>query len=105
MDDAIQINVLVSNPTCGGTIKSITPYIQDWPNINPNFVNTEEDKLNSQRVVNKCHKYYTHESLIRWARTSDSQLECGAAFIFPIRTQSQNIKSLYIWRNNIWSNS
>ncbi len=97
VDNSIQINVLVANPTSRGYIKVLTPNIADSPLIDPKFLDTEEDRLNSKRAQNKCHEYYTHESLHKWARTSDPQLECGAAFVFPVRMQSPRTSSLHIF--------
>jgi choline dehydrogenase len=98
MNNAIQINILVANPTSRGYIKALTPNIVDDPEIDPNFLATEEDKKASVRASKKTDEYFNTKSLSKYARKGfESFMECGIPVSFPTRVKSERVSSLHIF--------
>jgi len=98
IDNAIQINILVANPTSRGYIKATTPNIVDTPEIDPKFLDTEEDKASSERAKQKSLDYFATDSLKKYARKNTGpSLECGLLMDFPGSATSDRSSSLHLF--------
>ena len=98
MNNAIQINILVANPTSRGYIKSLTPNIENAPEIDPNFLHTEEDKQSSIRAKKKASQYLETQHLKKWGRKQEGpSLECGLLIDFPTLVKSERTSSLHLF--------
>jgi len=98
IDNAVQINILVANPTSRGYIKALSPNIVETPEIDPNFLTTEEDKASSARAQRKSVEYFEKQSLKKYARQSTGpSLECGLLIDFPTQASSARSSSLHLF--------
>ena len=98
MNNAIQINILIANPTSRGYIKPATPNINDSPIIDPKFMDTQEDKDSSVKAKKKCHDYYDASPLKKFARKQTGpSLECGLLIDFPVTMTSERTSSLHLF--------
>jgi len=98
IDNSVQINILVTNPTSRGYIKATSPNIIDSPEIDPNFLETEVDKVASERARQKSLDYFNTNSLKKYARKSTGpSLECGLLIDFPGMMTSSRASSLHLF--------
>lgn len=98
MNNAIQVNVLVANPTSRGYIKAISPNIEDSPEIDAKFLDTDEDKESSVKAKRKTLQYFETEHLKKWARISTGpSFECGLPIDFPNLVSAERTSSLHLF--------